>query len=140
MEKMSRILPSRFMQITVAIMALLDVSMMGVADLIGRLKEAEEAFEEPPSTMQHEGRPYLIEEEWIARQKKHEVANGHIGGLSSGGGSSSGSSHGRGSHGHGHGCGVKNGSNGGPCKAMGAINWAIGLTNVGQSPRKSRQM
>jgi hypothetical protein len=43
------------------------VSTISVADLIGRLKEAEEAFEEPPLMMQHECKLYLIEEELTAR-------------------------------------------------------------------------
>jgi hypothetical protein len=37
-------LPPRFKQITIAIKTHLDVSSMGVADLTGKLKEAEEAF------------------------------------------------------------------------------------------------
>jgi hypothetical protein len=32
-------------------------------NLAERLKAAEEAFEEPPSSMQHEGKLYLTEEE-----------------------------------------------------------------------------
>jgi hypothetical protein len=44
--KMLRSLPPRFKQITIVIKTLLDVSTMSVADLIGRLKEAEEALEE----------------------------------------------------------------------------------------------
>jgi hypothetical protein len=43
---MLRSLPPRFKQITIVIKTLLDVSTMSVADLIGRLKEAEEALEE----------------------------------------------------------------------------------------------
>jgi hypothetical protein len=40
--------------------------MMSVADLTSRLKEAEEAFEELPTMMQHEGKLYLTKEECIA--------------------------------------------------------------------------
>jgi hypothetical protein len=36
--------------------------MMSVVDLTGRLKEVEEALEELPATMQHDGRLYLMEE------------------------------------------------------------------------------
>jgi hypothetical protein len=50
--KMLRSLLPRFKQITTAIKILLDVSTMSVADLIGRLKEAEEAFEEASTSLQ----------------------------------------------------------------------------------------
>jgi hypothetical protein len=55
-------LPLRFKQTTIAIKTHLDVSSMGVADLTEQLKEAEEAFEEVPSMLQHEGKLYLTEE------------------------------------------------------------------------------
>jgi hypothetical protein len=42
--KMLRSLSPRFKQITILIKTLLDVSTMSVANLTGRLKEAEEAF------------------------------------------------------------------------------------------------
>lgn len=45
--KILRSLPPRIKQISLAIKTLLDVSTMTVVDLTGRLKEAEEAFEEP---------------------------------------------------------------------------------------------
>jgi hypothetical protein len=44
-------LPPRFKQITIMIKTLLNVSTMSVADLIGRLNEAEEAFEEAPTSL-----------------------------------------------------------------------------------------
>jgi hypothetical protein len=49
--KMLRSLPPRFKQITIVIKTLLDVLTMSVADLIGRLKEAEEALEEVPISL-----------------------------------------------------------------------------------------
>jgi hypothetical protein len=54
--QMLRSLPPRFKQITIAIKTLLDVSTMFVADLTGRLKEAEEAFEEVPTSLQQDGK------------------------------------------------------------------------------------
>ncbi|XP_078433074.1 uncharacterized protein LOC144704507 [Wolffia australiana] len=69
-EKIIRSVPQRFRQIVVAITTLLDVSTLTVADLTGRLKAAEDAFEETPSSMHREGKLYLTEEEWNARQKK----------------------------------------------------------------------
>jgi hypothetical protein len=50
--KMLRSLPPRFKQITIAIKTLLDVSTIYVIDLIGRLKEVEEAFEEALMSLQ----------------------------------------------------------------------------------------
>jgi hypothetical protein len=50
--KMFRSLPPRFKQITIAIKTLFDVSTMSAADLTWRLKEAEEAFEEAPTSLQ----------------------------------------------------------------------------------------
>jgi hypothetical protein len=44
-------LPPRFKQIAIMIKTLLNVSTMSVADLIGRLNEAEEAFEEAPTSL-----------------------------------------------------------------------------------------
>jgi hypothetical protein len=49
--KMLRSLPPRFKQITIVIKTLLDVSTMSVADMTGRLKEAEEAFEEASTSL-----------------------------------------------------------------------------------------
>jgi hypothetical protein len=48
---------------------------MSVADLTGRLKEAEEAFEEALTSLQQDGKLYLTEEEWDARRKKREAEN-----------------------------------------------------------------
>jgi hypothetical protein len=61
--KMLRSLSPRFKQITIVIKTLLDVSTMSVADLIGWLKEAEEAFEEASTSLQQDGKLYLTEEE-----------------------------------------------------------------------------
>jgi hypothetical protein len=49
--KMLRSLPPRFKQITIMTKTLLDVSTMSIADLIGRLKEVEEVFEEAPMSL-----------------------------------------------------------------------------------------
>jgi hypothetical protein len=60
--KMLQSLLPRFKQIMIVIKTLLDVSTMSVANLTGRLKEAEEAFEELPTSLQQDGKLYLIEE------------------------------------------------------------------------------
>jgi hypothetical protein len=63
--KMLQSLSPRFKQITIMIKTLLDVSTMSDADLTWRLKEAEEAFEEAPTSLQQDGKLYLTEE-WDA--------------------------------------------------------------------------
>ena len=72
-EKIIRSVPQRFTQIVVAITTPLNVLTLTVADLMGRLKAAEDAFEPPPSAMHHDGKLYLTEEEWDVRQKKHDA-------------------------------------------------------------------
>jgi hypothetical protein len=42
------------------ITTLLDVQSLTVVILARRLKAGEEAFDEPPSSMQHEGKLYLM--------------------------------------------------------------------------------
>jgi hypothetical protein len=62
-EKMLRSLLPCFKQIMITINTLLDVSTLSVADLTERLKEAKEAFEEVPTSLQQDGKLYLTEEE-----------------------------------------------------------------------------
>ncbi|XP_078437272.1 uncharacterized protein LOC144707891 [Wolffia australiana] len=81
-EKIIRSVPQRFRQVVVAITTLLDVSTLTVADLTGRLKAAEDAFEEPPSAMHHDGKLYLTEEEWDLRRRKRDADNKPAGGSS----------------------------------------------------------
>jgi hypothetical protein len=98
--KMLRSLSPRFKQITIVIKTLLDMSTMFVADLIGWLKEAEEAFEEASTSLQQDGKLYLTEEEWDVWRKKHEAENHSSSGARGGGASK------------GHGCGPGHGCNG----------------------------
>jgi hypothetical protein len=69
-EKIARSVPSRFKQIVLSITTLLDLSTLTVSNMVGRLRAAEDAFEEAPGSLQHSGRLYLTEEEWNARCKK----------------------------------------------------------------------
>jgi hypothetical protein len=62
-------------QIALAILTLLGVESLTVANLAGRFKAEEEAFEEPLSTLQQDGGLYLTEEEWDARRVKREAEN-----------------------------------------------------------------
>jgi hypothetical protein len=61
--KLLQSLPTCFKQITITIKTLLNVSIMSVVDLTGRLKEVEEAFEEVSTSLQQDGKLNLIEEE-----------------------------------------------------------------------------
>jgi hypothetical protein len=123
--KMIRSLPPRFKQITITITTLLDVSTMSIADLIGQLKEVEEAFKEAPTSLQQDGKLYLTEEEWDMWRKKCEVEN-HSGSGARGGGAGKG--RGRG-WGHGHGGSSSSGSSrkptGDECRRCGKMgHWA----------------
>jgi uncharacterized membrane protein YgcG len=100
-EKILRCVP-RLKQIALAISTLLDVRTLTVANLAGRLKTAEEAFEDPPSSLQHEGKLYLTEEEWDAHRARRESDN-QGSGISGGSGASGGRSGGRGDRGRGRG-------------------------------------
>ena len=75
-------------------MTLLDVSTT-LIDLVGRLKVAKDSFEEAPMSLQHDGRLYLMKEEWDAWWKKREVEN-HSSAGSIGGSAHRGCGHGRG--------------------------------------------
>jgi hypothetical protein len=71
------------------IKALLDVSIMSVADLTGRLKEVEEAFKEALTSLQQDRKLYLTKEEWDVRRKKRAAEN-HSGSGARGGGTGKG--------------------------------------------------
>jgi hypothetical protein len=83
--KMLRSLLPHFKQIMIVIKTLLNVSTMSDADLTGRLKEAEETFEEVPTSLQQDEKLYLTEEEWDAWRNKRKVGN-HSGSGARGGG------------------------------------------------------
>ncbi|CAA7409286.1 unnamed protein product [Spirodela intermedia] len=106
-EKIIRSVPQCFRQIVVAITMLLDVSTLTVVDLTGRLKAAEDAFEELPSAMHHNGKLHLTEEEWDARRRKRDNEK------TGGGGSSSVTHRVRHGRGRGRGCGSDKGSSSG---------------------------
>jgi hypothetical protein len=77
--------PPRLKQITCAISTLLDIESLTVVNLVGQLKAVEASFEEPLSTLQQDGKLYLMEEEWDAWRIKHEVENPDVGGSGSSG-------------------------------------------------------
>jgi hypothetical protein len=83
--KMLRSVPSRYKQMVASIRTLLDISMLTVADLVGRLKASEDCLEETPATLQHEGKLYMTAEEWESRRKKSDGERTGGGSGSSGG-------------------------------------------------------
>jgi hypothetical protein len=110
-EKILRCMPPCLKQIALAITTLLDGRSLTVASLLGRLKAAKEAFEEPSSTLQQDNKLYLTEEEWDARHawrdSKKQNSSGSDGSVRNGG-------HGGGDHGlgRGRGRGHRNGGHG----------------------------
>jgi hypothetical protein len=83
--KMLQFLLPRFKQITITIKTLLNMLTMSFADLTGQLKEVKEAFEEASMSLQQDEKLYLIEDEWDAQRKKHDVENHSVGGTRGGG-------------------------------------------------------
>jgi hypothetical protein len=73
--KMLRSLSPRSKQINITIKTLLNVSTTSVADLTGRLKEADEVFEEALTPLQHDRKLYLTKDKWEAWMKKREGEN-----------------------------------------------------------------
>jgi hypothetical protein len=65
-------LPQRLKQITHSISTLLDVQSLTIANQAGRLRAAEEAFEEPPPMLLQDGKLYLTEEEWNACRTRRD--------------------------------------------------------------------
>jgi hypothetical protein len=57
---------------------------MSAANLIWRLKETEEEFEEASMPLQQDQKLYLTEEDWDARRRKHEMENHSSGGTGGG--------------------------------------------------------
>jgi hypothetical protein len=104
MEKILCCVPSQLKQITLVISTLLDVESLIVPNLEGRLKAVEKAFEEPPSTLQQDGRLYLTEEEWDVCEAKN-LSAGSFGGSADKGGRGGG----RGDRGRGRGWGHRQG-------------------------------
>ena len=90
-----RSVPPRFKHIVISITTLLNVTTLTVSNLVGRLKAAEDAFEEAPGSLQHDECLYLTEEEWDARRKKREAENYSGGGTSGGSGRRGGGRRGR---------------------------------------------
>jgi hypothetical protein len=86
--KFLRSVPHKYKKIVVAIQTLLDVETLTLANVIGRLKAAEDELELPSALVNHAGKLYLSEEAW---EEKWKLWEGSSGGGSSSRGSGSGS-------------------------------------------------
>jgi len=90
-KKFLRVVPPRFNQVAVSIEMICDVKTLSVEDLVGRLRAAEDRFEDRVEQITDKaGRLLLIEEEWLEKHKHHFQVNSHKEGGSGG------SSHGKG--------------------------------------------
>jgi hypothetical protein len=100
------------------------------------LREAEEAFEEAPTSLQQDGKLYVIEEEWDARRKKREAENHSDSGARGGG-----TGKGRGAAGVAVTVALHHVDRRASPPAMSvgtAARWGIGRVSAARSPRRSR--
>ncbi|KAG8060225.1 hypothetical protein GUJ93_ZPchr0002g25296 [Zizania palustris] len=103
--------------------------------MTGRLKVAEETFEDPPPTMQHDDKLYLTEEEWDARRSRRELEKSSPAGSGGSGGCGGGGKRGRGHNNGGEGRGSRPKSTD-ECRRCGKLgHWA---RDCRSKPRKEQ--
>jgi hypothetical protein len=68
--KILRSAPAKYQQMVVAICTLIDVSTLSVVEMTGQLKASEDLFDDAPAALHHDGRLYMMAEEWELRRKK----------------------------------------------------------------------
>jgi uncharacterized membrane protein YgcG len=90
-----RSVPSQYKQMVAAIRTLLNISTLLVSNLTGRLKAAEDSFDDAQATLHHDGKLYMMVEGWESRRKKGDDERAG-GGSGSSGGRGGGRSRGRG--------------------------------------------
>ena len=84
-KKFLRVVPPRFNQVAVSIEMICDVKTLSVEDLVGRLRAAEDRFEDRVEQITDKaGRLLLVEEEWLEKHKNHFQVNSHKEGGSGG--------------------------------------------------------
>jgi hypothetical protein len=96
--KFFRSVPHKYKQIVVAIQTLLDVEILTLTNVMGRLKAAEDELEAPPTSVNHAGKLYLTEEAWEEKWRLREGSG--AGGSSGRGGGGRGANRGRGNGGN----------------------------------------
>ncbi|XP_066341480.1 uncharacterized protein [Miscanthus floridulus] len=87
-KKILRVLPPRFNQVAVSIEMFCDMKTLTVEELVGRLRVAEDRFEEKVEQITDKaGRLLLAEDEWFEKHKhRFQPTQGRTGGSSSAGG------------------------------------------------------
>jgi hypothetical protein len=84
-KKFLRVVPPGFNQVAVSIEMFCDVKTLSVEDLVGRLRAAEDRFEDKVEQITDKaGWLLLAEEEWFEKHKHHFQANSHKEGGSGG--------------------------------------------------------
>ena len=84
-KKFLRVVPPHFNRVAVLIEMIYDVKTLSVEDLVGRLRAAEDHFEDRVEQITDKaGRLLLVEEEWLEKHKNHFQVNSHKEGGSGG--------------------------------------------------------
>ena len=71
------VVPKKFSQMACSIETLLDLDMLSIKELIGRLKAVEECYELEDPVVKQAGKLLLSEEEWFARMKL-QIGRAHV--------------------------------------------------------------
>ncbi|CAD6257884.1 unnamed protein product [Miscanthus lutarioriparius] len=88
-KKFLRVVPPRFNQVAVSIEMFCEMKTLTVEDLVGRLRAAEDRFEDKVEHITDKaGRLLLAEDEWLEKHKHRFQANSHREGSSGGSGAS----------------------------------------------------
>ncbi|XP_062193534.1 uncharacterized protein LOC133896916 [Phragmites australis] len=85
-EKLLRVVPKRLSTVAVAIEVTTDLTKLSLEDVGGRLRAADEhaAEDDEPPPVRADGKLYLTEEQWLARNKERKKGEGTSGGSKSG--------------------------------------------------------
>jgi hypothetical protein len=86
-KKFLRVVPPRFQQVVVSLEMFVDLKTLTVEELIGRLRAAEERFDDKTEAITDKmGRMMMAEEDWIKKHKHRFTSGSKPGGSGAGGG------------------------------------------------------
>jgi Fe-S cluster biosynthesis and repair protein YggX len=86
-KKFLRVVPPRFQQVVVSLEMFVDLKTLTVEELIGRLRAAEERFDDKTEAITDKmGRLMMAEEDWIEKHKHRFTSGSKPGGSGAGGG------------------------------------------------------
>jgi hypothetical protein len=86
-KKFLRVVPPRFQQVVVSLEMFVDLKTLTVEELIGRLRAAEERFDDKTEAITDKmGRMMMAEEDWIEKHKHRFTSGSKPGGSGAGGG------------------------------------------------------